>query len=124
MTSTQNNQIDIEYKISKINYNGIMSGKLNEVINNFKDVINSQIISKHKGLQYYIQEEREDNLPSPYSNSNTINFIIPNIINYISKKNKKKYNFKIRIFSNTREFVFYDEIKYPTYEIEIINLNY
>lgn len=115
--------IDIEYNINKINYNGIMGGEIKDVIKNLKDVINTQIISKNTEFGYYIQGEYDDYMPSPFSHSNSLDYIIPSILYNIVTYNKKKIIFKICFFSTSKQFNFFDINKYPIYDIEIINLN-
>ena len=90
------NDIDIEYKIPLIDYNGMMYGDIKTVCNNFINMIEEQIISKHTDLEYYIQGEYGDYLPSPFSHSNTVRFIVENIFYNLSSYDKKKYVFKIR----------------------------
>ena len=122
-TKINNNNIDIEYNISSINYNGRMSGHINDVINNFKNMINSEIINYYSDYNYYIQEEYSDYLSSPFLHSNTVNFVIPNILHNIANYNKDKLTFKITFYTESKNFNFLDNKKYPTFIIEINNLN-
>ena len=123
-TNINNDNIDIEYNIPSINYNGIMGGDINEVINNFKNMINSEIINNYSDYNYYIQEESNDFLPSPFSHSNTVNCVVPNILHNIANYNKDKLTLKIRFYPESKNFDFFDNKKNPTFMIEIINLNY
>ena len=123
LSNHKTNLINIKYTINKINYSGIIEGEIKDVIKNLKDVINTQIISKKTELDYYIREEYGDYMPSPFSHSNSLDYIIPSILYNIQTYNKKKIIFKICFFSNSKQFYFLDINKYPIYDIEIINLN-
>ena len=111
--------IEIQYDIPSLNYNGMMCGEIKNICDDFINMIEDQIISKHSDLQYYVQGEYGDYLPSPFSNSNTINFTIQNIFYNLVCYNKKKYIFKIRFYSNSSKFDFFDTQKFPTYSVEI-----
>ena len=119
-----NNQNDIlmEYYIPLINYNGILSGNIEDITTNFINVINSVIVSKHLDCSYYIQEDNYDNLPSPFSNSNTIKNIIPVIIFDFVKNNNDNCTFKIRFISNLKKINIFDTKENPTYDINLIKL--
>ena len=121
--SNINSNIDIEYNIPLIKFNGLMGGTIKEVTDKFINMIEAELISKHPDCTYYIYGESDDYMPSPFSNSNTIKFIVPNIFYNIVTSNRNKFIFKIRIFSNSKKFDFFDTVKYPTYVVEIINLN-
>ena len=92
------NDIDIEYKIPLIDYNGMMYGDIKTVCNNFINMIEEQIISKHTDLEYYIQGEYDDYLPSPFSHSNTVRFIVENIFYNLSSYDKKNMYLKLDFF--------------------------
>jgi len=120
--------INIKYNISLINYNGMICGTMKEVSNTFINTIETELISKHTDCEYYVQGEQDDYMqndymPSPFSNSNTIKYIIPNIFYDIITLKINKYIFKIRFFSKTMKFDFLDNKKYPTYVLEINKLN-
>lgn len=116
-------KINIKYNIPLISYSGTFNGTIDDVTSNLINILQSKIISKHPDCEYYIHGDINDHLPSPFSNSNTIRFIIPNIFYEIVTNNKNEYTLKIRFFSNSKKFDFFDTIKYPTYVVEIINLN-
>ena len=115
-------KINIKYNIPLINYKGTLNGTVDDVTSNLINILQSKIISKHTDCEYYIHGDINDHLPSPFSNSNTIRFIIPNIFYEIVTNNKNEYILKIRFFSNSKKFDFFDNQKYPTYSVEIINL--
>lgn len=123
--SQENNKniIFIEYDIPLINYNGILSGDIKNITTNFINALKSIIVSKHLDCSYYIQKDMDNNIPSPFSNSNTINNIIPGIIYDFVEKNKSKYIFKIRFISNSKNINFFDTKENPTYDINLIKLN-
>lgn len=116
------NNIFIEYDIPLINYNGILSGDIKDITTNFINAINSVIVSKHLDCSYYIQKDMEDNLPSPFSNSNTINNIIPGIVFEFIKNNNNDCTFKIRFISNFKNNNIFNIKENPTYDINLIKL--
>ena len=91
-------KINIKYNIPLINYKGTLNGTIDDVISNFINILQSKIISKHTDCAYYIHGDINDRLPSPFSNSNTVRFIIPNIFYEIVTNNKNEYTLKIRFF--------------------------
>ena len=90
--------INIEYNIPQINLHGKMNGDINCLSKNLVNFISAELVSKHPDCEYYIQGEFDDYMPSPFSNSNTIQFIIPNILYNLVTSNRDKYIFKIRFF--------------------------
>jgi len=118
-----NTNIDIEYNIPHINFNGMMSGSVNDVIENFINMIETKLINKYVDYNYYIHADINDNLPSPFSNSNTIKLTIPSIFYDIIKLKIHNYIFNIKFFPNTDKINFFDNKSILTYSIEIINLN-
>jgi hypothetical protein len=119
-----NNKYYILYNIHSLNYNGIISGNVNKVTNNLKNMINSKIIDKYHDYNYYIQEDYNDNIPSLFSNSNSVNCVVPNILHNIAKYNKKNITLKIRFYPKSKNYNFFDNKKNITITIEINNLNY
>lgn len=116
-------EIDIEYSISGINYEGMMCGNIKEITNNFIDIIKENLIEKHKDLDYYIQGEYGDYLPSPFSSANYVDYMIPSVLlNFIYSK-LKEYKINIRFYSNNKDFNYLNINKYPTYCIKIHKLN-
>jgi hypothetical protein len=119
----ENCYIDIEYIVTEINYEGMMSGNINEVSINFIDMIKKKLIDKHTDCDYYIQGEYGDYLPSPFSMANYVDYMIPSILKNFIYSNHKKYVLNIRFYSNNKEFNYFDTKKYPTYTINISKLN-
>ena len=115
--------IDIEYSITGINYEGMMGGNIKEVTNNFIDMIKTNLIDKHPECDYYIQGEFGDYLPSPFSSANYVNYMIPSILHNFIFSEQKKYVLNIRFYSNCKDFNYFDTKKYPTYTINIHKLN-
>tara|TARA_B100001121_G_scaffold304654_1_gene320560 strand:+ start:2711 stop:3115 length:405 start_codon:yes stop_codon:yes gene_type:complete len=116
-------KINIRYNIPLINYKGTLNDTIYNVTSNLINILQTKIISKHTDCDYYIHGDINDHLPSPFSNSNTIKFIIPNILYEIITNDRDEYTLKIRFFPNSKKFDFFDYNKYPTYSVEIINLN-
>lgn len=115
--------IDIEYSVSGINYDGMMCGTIKEVSSNFIDMVKKILIDKHQNCDYYIQGEFGDYLPSPFSTSNYVDYMVPSILQNFIYSQQKKYVLNIRFYSNNKDFNYFDTKKYPMYTIKICKLN-
>ena len=114
--------LEIKCNIPLIKYSEKIGGDIKEVINKLIRIIYSEIISKQLEYDYYIEGQYGDYLPSPFSNSNTIDFIVPHILYDMFTYKNSTYTFNMRFFSNTKKFDFFESKNNPIYVIEIINL--
>lgn len=114
--------IDIEYGIIEEDYTGIMGGEFKTVVKNFIDMLEKNIISKHcNEYCYYIENNYDSYLPSPFSSSNYADFIIPTIFHKLYSSNMKEYIFKIKFFPTSKTMNFFDQR--PQYKIKILKNN-
>jgi hypothetical protein len=116
--SKQDNLFDIKYCISRINMNGMIGDNPSKITNKIIDIINQNIISKHKHPEYcyYIYSSDDEILPSPFSHSNYVENMIPYMLDNFLYTDKQKYNISIRFYSN-KHFDSFDTEKFPTYTI-------
>ena len=111
--------IDIEYDIIEEDYYGMIGGTFKTVIKNFIDMLEKEIFSKHNNeYNYYIENIYDSSLPSPFSSSNYVDFIIPNIFYELFSSNKTEYIFKIKFYPTSKTMNFFDQ--HPQYKIKIL----
>ena len=117
------NKVNIKCIIKDLNFDKILTGEITQVSDNLIKILNDKIIFKYDKYNYYIEGEYGDYLPSPFSNANTVNFIIPNILYNILNYNTQNSIINIKFYSNSKKFDFFDNTNYPSINIKIINLN-
>lgn len=97
-----------------------IDGTNNEIIEKCIEIINTNIISKRTNMNYYIQ--LNGHCESPFSNSNNVEHLIPNILLKFMNSNVSDIDIKIRFYSNDRSFDPFEISLYPIYTLKIKKL--
>lgn len=95
-----------------------IDGTNNEIITKCIEIINTNITRPN--MNYYIQLNGQ--CESPFSNSNNVEHLIPNILLKFMHSNVSDIDIKIRFYSNDRSFDPFETSLFPRYTLKIKKL--